>query len=157
MADRMDPKALARKSLDRRLASLRSSDAFARPPRGWVRAIRDALGMTTREFAARLGVSQSTAVALESSEAQDTVSLATLRNAAEALNCTLVYALVPKDSLEGTLRDRAREVVDKRLRRVSHSMRLEDQGLVDEDLAAERERLVDDLLRSGKRGLWSAP
>lgn len=152
----MDPKALARRSLDRKLAPFRASDALARPPKGWVRAIRDALGMTTRDLAARLGVSQPSVVALEKGEAQDSVTLGTLRNAAEAMGCRLVYALVPDQPLEETLRHRARLIVEKSMNRVSHSMRLEDQGLGEDDLTHERERLVDEMLRGNLSRLWSS-
>ena len=155
MANLMDPKALARRSLDRKLAPFRASD-LARPPKGWVRAIRDALGMTTRDLAARLGVSQPSVVALEKGEAQDSVTLGTLRNAAEAMGCRLVYALVPDQPLEETLRSRARLIVDQNMSRVSHSMRLEDQGVGDDDLAHERERLVDEMLRGNLSRLWGS-
>jgi predicted DNA-binding mobile mystery protein A len=149
----MDPNALARKHLDARLAPLRSLSVAA-PPRGWVRAIRDALGMTSRQFARRLGLAQSTIMALEKGEAQGSVSLATLRHAAEALDCTLVYALVPNKPLDEILRRRAREVADATLARTHHTMQLEDQGLEEGDLKAERERLVGEMMRESPRRLW---
>lgn len=150
----MSSDALARKHLDRRLKLLKSKDAFARPPRGWVRAIRDALNMTSRQLAARIGVSQSSVVALEKSEIGETVSLATLKQAAEALDCHVVYALVPNTSLEETMRRRAHQIADKQLARGNHTMRLENQALVADDLASERERLIDDLVRTNSRRLW---
>lgn len=156
MVTQMSSDALARKHLDRRLTAL-SGDAFARPPRGWVRAIRDALNMTTRQLAARMNLSQSTITALEKGEVNETVSLATLKQAAEALDCRLVYALVPNTSLEETMRRRARLVADKQLARGNHTMRLENQALVADDLASERERLVDDLVRNDSRRLWDEP
>lgn len=152
----MPSDALARKHLDRRLQGL-PGDAFTRPPRGWVRAIRDALNMTTRQLAARMGLSQSTITALEKGEVNETVSLATLKQAAEALDCRLVYALVPNASLEETVRRRARLVADMQLARGNHTMRLENQALLAEDLASERERLVDTLVRDGSRRLWDEP
>lgn len=153
----MSPGALARKHLDRRLKLLQSKDAFARPPRGWVRAIRDALNMTSRQLAARIGVSQSSVAALEKSEIGETVSLATLKQAAEALDCHVVYALVPNTSLEETMRRRAHLIADKQLARGNHTMRLENQALVADDLASERERLIDDLVRTNSRRLWDEP
>lgn len=154
MGNRMDPKALARKHLDRRLASLRSGDALTRPPRGWVRAIRDALGMTTRQLAKRMHISQSTVTGLEKGEMHDSVSLRTLRNAAEALNCTLVYALLPNVSLEETVRDRARQMAEGQLARTNHTMSLENQALTARDLATERDRLADELMRGDSTRLW---
>lgn len=153
----MDRKALARSSLDRRLAALRASEALARPPRGWVRAIRDALGMTTRQMAERLGVSQPRIVALEKDELQDSITLGRLRKAAEALDCTLAYVLVPNRPLEEMLRIKAGQVADRQVARTHHTMALEDQALSKEALAAERERLIDELLRSDPKRLWDTP
>jgi predicted DNA-binding mobile mystery protein A len=151
----MSPEALARRHLDRRLEPLRANAAaLARPPRGWVRAIRDALGMTTRQFASRLGVAQSVAVDLERRELRESVSLGTLRQAAEALDCRLVYALVPNRSLEDTLLARARQQAAVQLAHAHHTMSLEDQALSAANLAAEGERLAAELARGDPRRLW---
>src|SRR5262245_57390023 len=95
-----DTKTRARQRLDERLAALKPTDRFRAPPRGWIRAIRDALGMTGVQFARRLRVRPQSLDAVERSEANGTIQLKTLRRAAEALDCTLVYALVPNSSLE---------------------------------------------------------
>src|SRR4051812_24912152 len=100
----------ARERLDERLAPLKPADRFRAPPKGWVRAIRDALGMTGVQFARRLRVRPPSVASLEVSEASGAIQLNTLRRAAEALDCTLVYALVPNDSLEGAIRTRARKI-----------------------------------------------
>ena len=76
--------------LDKRFASLRPLAKNARPPKGWLRAIRDALGMTTAQLARRLGVSQPRIIELEQSEISGGVTLNTLQRAAEALGCRLV-------------------------------------------------------------------
>lgn len=153
----MDQNALARKHLERRLAPLRERADLARPPKGWVRAIRDSLGMTTRQLAARLGKVQSVVVDIERNEAADTATLASLRQAAEALECTLVYALVPNRPLDEILRERAANVADRQLASVSHTMALENQSLDRQSLAAERERLIDELLRGKSNRLWDEP
>src|SRR6056297_2717580 len=104
---RPEERITARRILDNRLTSLRDSDAPARPPRGWIRAIREALGMTTSQLAARLGVVQSRVPALEQAEAKKTVTLASLEKAANAMDCRLVYALVPRKPLEELVEERA--------------------------------------------------
>jgi predicted DNA-binding mobile mystery protein A len=143
----------ARRHLDERLNPLRSA-TLTRPPKGWLRAIRDALGMTTRQLAQRAGVSQPTVTAWERSERRDAITLGKLREAAAALDCELVYALIPRQSLEKTVRDRARVMVDDHISRTHHSMQLEDQALGAADLDRERERLIDDLLRGRPSHLW---
>jgi predicted DNA-binding mobile mystery protein A len=148
--------ALARKHLDKALAPLRGLAAQPHPPKGWVRAIRDALGMTSRQLAARMGLSQSTITALEKGEAAETVTLKTLRQAAEALDCQLVYALVPRTTLEEAVRMRARALAEGRLARVNHTMRLENQALHDGELAAELERMTNAILAGRASRLWES-
>jgi len=126
-----DTKARARQRLDERLRLLKPEDRFRPPPRGWVRAIRDALGMTGVQFARRLEIKPQSVDALEQSEASGSIQLRTLRRAAEALDCTLVYALVPNDSLENSVRERARKIALRDLGRVAHTMKLEAQETAD--------------------------
>lgn len=146
----------ARKTLDARLTEWRRLDP-ARPHRGWLRAIRETLGMTYKDIADRMGVTQSTASGFEMREANDSITLGSLRRAAEAMNCCLVYAIVPETTLEQMARDQAARIVDERLARVGHTMRLENQAVPPAELADERERMVEDLLRDDPRGLWRAP
>jgi len=135
--NRRQSAAEARRSLDRTLSPLMRLPR-RRPGRGWVRAIRDALGMTAAQLGDRIGVTQSTIQRLETSEAADTIQLNSLRRLAEGLNCELVYALIPRDTLTATYDAAARAVARRELARVSHSMALEDQAVNDE---AEDERL----------------
>jgi predicted DNA-binding mobile mystery protein A len=131
----------------------------SQPVRGWIRAIREALGMTAEQLAKRLGVKQPSVVALEQSEAKGTIELATLRRAAEALDCTLVYALVPNKPLEQTLRERARLFARRRSEPIEHSMALEDQALEDQKVQRkETEAMIDEVVReTNPRRFWDEP
>ena len=123
-----------------------------RPPRGWIKAIREALGMSTAQLARRMGISQPGVVVLEQSEALAHIKLETLQRAAAAMNCRLVYALVPEEPLETMVRKRAQLIAMQHLGAVEHSMRLEAQGV--EDMAA-RERQLDALAgQIDARTLW---
>jgi predicted DNA-binding mobile mystery protein A len=107
--------------------------------------------MTTTQLAKRLGVSQPSVTALEQSEAKGTIELATLRRVAAALDCTVVYALVPNQPLESTIRERARLFAKKRLAPVEHTMLLEDQSVVARDPDAR----IDELIReTNPRLFW---
>jgi predicted DNA-binding mobile mystery protein A len=140
--------------LDKRFATLRSLAKSPRPPKGWLRAIRDALGMTTTQFARRLGVSQPRIVKLEKAEVDGTITLQTLQRAAEALGCHVVYTLVPDKPLANTVRERAEALADRMASAVEQSMRLENQGVKDKSAArALREETIEDLLRRPAR-LW---
>ena len=148
-----DQTILARKSLDRRLAPLRAEPLIA-PPNGWIKAIREALGMTTRQLAARMGAARSRVTAIEKAEVTGSTTIKTLREAAEAMNCTLVYAIVPTSTLDDILREQAARKADVELARHHHTMRLENQAMDKRDLAAERERLVSDMLAGSLRRVW---
>jgi predicted DNA-binding mobile mystery protein A len=144
----------ARRRLDQRYQRASIEHLEARPRLGWVRAVRDALGMSTRQLASRMGVAQPTVVQLEQSEANGTIQIATLRRAADALDCDLVYALVPRDgSLEQTVLTHARLRARALVRAVDRSMELEDQAVTDPDEAqAAIDRVALQLAAS--RRLW---
>lgn len=140
--------------LDKRLITLRPLAKSARPPKGWLRAVRDALGMTTAQLARRIGVTQPRIVELEQSEVSGTVTLHSLQRAAEALGCRVVYALVPDRPLADVVRSRAELVADKQLTSVQHTMALEDQGVRDKGAnKLLRETYIRKLLQKPAR-LW---
>jgi predicted DNA-binding mobile mystery protein A len=148
-----DTRRRARERLDERLLALKPEERFRAPPKGWLRAIRDALGMTGVQFAKRLGIRPQSVEVIEKSEASGSIQIKTLRRAAEALECTLVYALVPNASLEHAVRDRARKIAIRELARVAHTMKLEAQEPRDVDLEARIEAYIRDILKD--RDLWN--
>ena len=124
-----------------------------RPSGGWIRAVRVSLGMSVRQMAERMGITQQSATRLEKNEADDVIKLKSLRKAAEALDCRLVYAIVPNEgSLWDIVRKRAlrkaRDIVDP----VDHSMMLEAQGVVDRQ--EKIRQIADDLARNLGTKLW---
>jgi predicted DNA-binding mobile mystery protein A len=140
--------------LDKRFTVLRGLTQSPRPPKGWLRAVRDALGMTSAQFGRRLGVSQPRIIELEQSEVSGGVTLNTLQRAAEALGCRLVYALVPEKPLAETVRERADLVAGRQLKAVEQTMRLEDQSVKGATAARDLHRqFVEELLRRPAR-LW---
>lgn len=144
----------ARKNLDRRLTWLRHVDALVRPPRGWIRAIRDALGLTAAKLGERMQVSQPTITELEKAEVEKRITLGSLERAAEAMGCTLVYALVPRRPLEEMVQERALQVASEILAGVDHTMQLEAQGMDAGELDEERARLASKLVHEKIRSLW---
>jgi predicted DNA-binding mobile mystery protein A len=141
----------SRQNLEARFEDMRPVARFRPPVRGWIKAIREALGMSSAQLAKRLKIKQPTVVAMEQSELKGTIQLATLRRVAEAMNCTLVYALVPNEPLETIVRDQARKVARGRLQSVEHSMLLEDQGVPAKDVEARIDALARDM---NQRALW---
>ena len=146
---------IMREQLDKTFESLNSIRGLHRPVKGWLRSIREALGMSGRQLADRIGVSQPRVVQMEKDELSGALTLKTLRQAAEAMDCVFVYALVPRTSLEKAMRDQAKIVAEQRFSRTSHTMLLEDQ-LVSND---ERKKMLDakleDLIREMPKDFWS--
>ena len=133
------------KQLDRTLKPFRAAAKNPRPLKGWLRAIREAAGISASEVARTLKTSRQLPVQLEKAEAEDRIALKSLRAAANALGCELVYALVPRaNTLHDLVEERARAQAKKHVLGVEHSMALENQavGRVDEAVEAETKRLL---------------
>jgi predicted DNA-binding mobile mystery protein A len=140
--------------MDALLGSWKSSQLCARPKTGWVRAVRETLGMSAAAFARRLGISHTGVRKLEASEASDAITLATLRKLAQALDCEVQYALVPRTSLSQHLQDQAQAVARAQLLPIAHSMALEDQAVNGPSNKLQFDLAVKALLEGSRRELW---
>lgn len=107
--------------------------------------------MSTAQLGHRMGVRQPSVVGLERSEERGSIELASLRRVAEALDCTLVYALVPNKPLTTTVRERARAFLRRRRQLVEHTMLLEDQQVKESITDAQVE---DALHNTNPRLFW---
>lgn len=111
--------------------------------------------MTNKQLARRVGVKAPQSVEdMQEYEVGGTIKLQTLRKLAEALECRLVYALVPREPLEDIRRERARAVARRLLKRVSHSMSLEDQAVSKKMEESELNRRIERLLAGNPKTLW---
>ena len=145
---------LKQRQLDAVLARWRTAELQSRPPSGWIKAIREALGMPAAYLAKRLGIVPSSLSRLETSEADGTITLSSLRRAAEALGCELQYALVPKQTLEQIIATQADKVAHERIKTVAHTMALEAQTTSSDATDTQASELAASLLNGSRRGLW---
>ena len=109
--------------------------------------------MSGTELAHRLGVSQQSVPELERSEIRDTIKLESLRRAANALDCDLVYFIVPRTTLEDSVRAQATRKATRHLAAIAHHSRLEDQAVSAADAAEQLTELAARLV--DRRGLWT--
>jgi predicted DNA-binding mobile mystery protein A len=144
--------------LDRRFEALRPFiQGATRPPRGWIRAIREAMGMTTGQMALRMKIHQPRVIEMEKGEATGKITVHSLERAAEALGCRLVYVLVPEKPLGETMRRQAERAAEKQLGAIEQTMLLESQSVTNKQLRQDtRQRLVDQLMEKPAR-LWDEP
>ena len=124
---------LIRLQIDKQLAGIKSIMNINRPLYGWIKTIRNALGMTVAQFGKRMGVSQARASFIEAAEMEDSLTIKTLREAANSLNCKLVYFLIPEKTLEETVKEQAVRAIIENSKNIAHSMGLENQAISEED------------------------
>jgi predicted DNA-binding mobile mystery protein A len=142
---RLEYRELRRTQLDRSLEPFTATLSVSRPKLGWLRAVREALGISRVEVARKLRKTPQTVAWFERSEESDGITLRALRGYAEALDCRLVYALVPQaGSLQKQAESRAREQAEAIVMAVEHSMALEDQatGETNETIDRETDRIL---------------
>ncbi len=144
------------KQLDRQLQEWKTvSSKYSRPKMGWIKTLRVALSMSAEQFANRLGLTRGRVNQLESAEIHDAVTLRTLKEAANALECELVYAIVPKGgSLEDIIKTRAENIAKKQVASVAHTMSLEAQSVDATALKRQQDELAESLMEHLNKKLW---
>jgi predicted DNA-binding mobile mystery protein A len=129
---------------------------FGRPRIGWIKTLRQALGMTAQQLASRIGVTRGRMVQIENAEVADAITLRSLKNAAAAMGCEVVYAIVPVGSysLEDIVRARANQIAAERIARVAHSMSLEAQTVKSKTTKRQKEQNAQNLRDIMNKKLW---
>jgi predicted DNA-binding mobile mystery protein A len=151
----MNKKKLIREQLDASLLRFNPLLEITTPSKGWIRAIRDALGMTARQLSERLGVSQQSVARIEKEESSGSVTIKTMSRIADSLDCVFVYGFVPRSSLTDTITRQAKELTIRRLSKASQTMSLENQALSREENQKVVSEMVDELIRTLSSDLWN--
>lgn len=116
--------------IEKRLRSWKDVSSMEKLETGWIKVVRVSLGVTTRMLAQRLGVSHPSIAQLEKREAEGRASLESIQKVAQAMECQLVYAIIPKNKkYEDILNDRAYKAAKRIVEIVGHNMKLEGQGI----------------------------
>ena len=152
---RSETRVLQRNHLDRQLESARIQD-LAKSPQGWIKAVREALGMSGRQLADRLAIVPSHRMQLEKGEVAGTATVRSLERAAAAMGCEFVYAFVPKNNatFEQLVRQQAHEVAKRIVDEVDTTMALEAQSADSQFRKREIDRIAAELISSMPRNLW---
>lgn len=146
---------LRRSQLDRSFQNIHEAlKDVERPRDGWIKEIRESLGMSMVDLASRLGVIKQRVDRIEKDEVQDKLTLDTMNKVAEALGCEFVYAIVPKGSLEERMRVQAALYVDSILKSTQHNMELEKQGLQAKEQDRIKKNLVEEILLKNEKQIW---
>ncbi|MDP8299200.1 MAG: mobile mystery protein A [Candidatus Tantalella remota] len=151
---KLQHKKLVLQQLDSTLKRFQPLKAINPPERGWLRAIRTALGMNGKQFAKRLGVSAPRVTYLEQDEIAGSATIKMMQQAARALNCKFVYGIVPQKSLFDIIKKQAIDVAKNRIARTSHTMLLEKQELTINDQKKILKNMIVDITETLPKSLW---
>lgn len=124
----MGNKSLQIQQLNGKMLAFASLQKVVPPPTGWIKALRNAIGMSMLQLGNRLSITKQSVQDMESREKDGSISIKALREAARALDMQLVYGFVPNDgSLEALIDRKAKELATQIVMRTNNSMKLEDQ------------------------------
>ena len=147
-------KKLLRKQISQKLEPLQSFAKQTQAVNGWVKTIREALGMTSNELAKRSGMDQAQLSRVEKAEPDGKVTITTLQRIAEGLDMKFVYGFVPVEDLESIVRQQAKKTALKRLKRLDKTMSLELQGLDTKEKEEALSDMIDKILIESPSNFW---
>ena len=121
----MNKRKLQLEQLDRKIKGFNKAVKVTPPPTGWLKAIRLSLGMSLQQVADKLAITKQSVQEIETREKEGGITIKSLKEAANAMDMQLVYALVPKDgSLDALIERKAREMAVSIVSRTSNNMKL---------------------------------
>lgn len=147
-------KKLIREQLDSKLSTLKGFTAQGLKSIGWIKTIREALGMTSTNLASRVGVNQSRIIHMEKAESDGNIKISTMEKIADALDMDFVYGFVPRTSLNEMVRQQAKKIALHKMERLDNTMRLELQELSSEEKERALKDMIDRILIDGPKDFW---
>ncbi|MBI5415956.1 MAG: mobile mystery protein A [Candidatus Omnitrophica bacterium] len=150
-------KKVIREQLDKKLAFLKHFASSGVPLQGWIKAIREALGLSASQLGKRAGIDQSRISRLENAEKNGDLKLSSLQKIAKALNMKFVYGFVPdgtEDTLETMVRNQAKRIALRRIETLDHTMQLEKQALSVEEQKKALNDMIVKILVDPPKDFW---
>lgn len=145
----MDARVLQIRALDKKTSDLKSAKNIVPQSSGWIKTVREAIGMTVSQLAARLGVTQPRITKMESNE--DNLKLSTMKKAAEAMNCEFVYYFKPRTTFQNLVDEQAQKKAAEVLKTVNVNMALENQEIAEDEAVKD---FASDLINTKIKQIW---
>ena len=145
----MDTRVLQIRALDKKTSDLKSAKNIVPQPSSWIKTVREAIGMTVSQLAARLGVTQPRITKMESNE--DNLKLSTMKKAAEAMNCEFVYYFKPRTTFQNLVDEQAQKKAAEVLKTVNVNMALENQEIAEDEAVKD---FASDLINTKIKQIW---
>lgn len=145
----MNARVLQIRALDKKTFDLKSAKNIVPQSSGWIKTVREAIGMTVSQLAARLGVTQPRITKMESNE--DNLKLSTMKKAAEAMNCEFVYYFKPRTTFQNLVDEQAQKKAAEVLKTVNVNMSLENQEIAEDEVVKD---FASDLINTKIKQIW---
>ena len=146
----MNARVLQIRALDKKTSDLKSAKNIVLQSSGWIKTVREAIGMTVSQLAARLGVTQPRITKMESNE--DNLKLSTMKKAAEAMNCEFVYYFKPRTTFQNLVDEQAQKKAVEVLKTVNVNMALENQEIAEDEAVKD---FASDLINKKIKQIWN--
>lgn len=143
-----------REQVDKKLVILKEFSSSGMPQQGWIKTIREALGLTTAQLGKKAELHQTRISRLENAEKDGDLKLSSLQKIAKALNMKFVYGFVPEHTLEAMVRAQARRIALKRLETLDNTMRLEKQSLSKDEQKTALDDMAEKILIDPPKDFW---
>lgn len=151
----MGKKSLQLQQLNSKMLGYATLKQVAVPPTGWIKAIRNAIGMSMQQLGNKLSVSRQGILDIENREKDGAITIKSLKEIARALDMQLVYGFVPNEgSLDALIEKRATELATKIVLRTSDSMKLEDQGNTNKRIEKAIKERAEEIRTEMPKSLW---
>ena len=125
------------------------------PPIGWIKAIRNGIGMSMEQLGKKLSITKQGVMDIEKREKEGAITIKSMQEIAKAIDMQFVYGFVPKaGSLEQMIETRALEMATKIVERTSTTMKLEDQANSKERIEKAIKERAKEIINKTPKILW---
>lgn len=147
-------KQIVRRQLQKNVNATREIADTWQPEIGWIRTVRNALGMTAAQLARRMQISGAAVTQMERKERTGEITIKQLNKTAAAMDCRVVYALIPERRVEELVEAQVRRKAEALLSRVNVTMQLENQGLSESERDSALQQKISAMINDPPRDLW---
>ena len=125
------------------------------PPIGWIKAIRNGIGMSMEQLGKKLSITKQGVMDIEKREKEGAITIKSMQEIAKALDMQFVYGFVPDaGSLDQMIEMRALEIAKTIVQRTSTTMKLEDQANSKERIEKAIKERATEIINKTPKILW---
>jgi predicted DNA-binding mobile mystery protein A len=125
------------------------------PHIGWIKAIRNGIGMSMEQLGKKLSITKQGVMDIEKREKEGAITIKSMQEIAKAMDMKLVYGFVPNEGdLEQMIETRAIEMAKKIVERTSNTMKLEDQANSKERIEKAIKERASEIINKTPKILW---